>query len=222
MIRITDLPAIIFHPLRWFKEGTRIWFSRFNKTGAKSLHTSYASIKKSSIRVEGKGNSVHLNGCDLYNSTIYLRGGGLSLVIEKEVQLENIRIKIIGNSNVVRIGVGTTMGGGNIVCGGKEISVNIGEKCVIADGVDIWSTDTHSIIQEGKLVNAPKSIHIGNHVWIGKDVAILKGVSVGDDAVIGMRSTVTRDIAPGTLSVGSPARIIKEEIDWNIWNPNNS
>lgn len=222
MIRITDLPAIVFHPFYWFKERTKIWFSRFTKSKTSSIQTSHASIKKCSIRLEGKNNVVQLDACDLYNTSIYIRGTGHTLVVGKGVRLENIRIKIIGTANNIHIGAGTAMGGGNIICGGKGIPIVIGEKCVVAEGVDIWSTDTHSVIQGGELVNAPEPIQIGNHVWIGKDVAILKGVSVGDDAVIGMRSTVTRDIAPGTLSVGSPARIIKEEIDWNIWNPNNS
>ena len=92
---------------------------------------------------------------------------------------------------------------------------------MIADEVDIWSTDTHSVLQDGKLVNEPASIIIGNHVWIGKDVAILKGVTIGDNAVIGMRSMVTKDVPSATLSVGSPARVIREGIDWNRWNPNN-
>ena len=76
---------------------------------------------------------------------------------------------------------------------------------MIAEGVDIWSTDTHSVFQDGQLVNKPESIIIGDHVWIGKDVAILKGVTIGDNAVVGMRSMVTKDVPPATLSVGSPA-----------------
>lgn len=221
-MRITDLPAIFFHPARWFKERTRIWFSHLDKSRANTIRTSHASIKKCSLRFNGQGNTIQLDECDLYNTSIFIRGTGHTLIVGKGVQLENIRIKIIGTSNCVRIGAGTTMGGGNIICGGKEIPIFVGEKCVVADGVDIWSTDTHSITQRGELINAPRPIHIGNHVWIGKDVAILKGVSVGDNAVIGMRSTVTCDIAPGSVNVGSPVRQVKEDIDWNLSNPNNA
>ena len=221
-MRITDLPAIVFHPVRWFRERTRIWYSHLDKSVSNAILTDHASIKKCSLRFKGKGNTIRLKGCDLYNTSIFIRGTGHTLIVEKGVQLENVRIKIIGTSNCVRIGTGTAIGGGNIICGGKDIPIAIGEKCVIADGVDIWSTDTHSITREGELINPPKPIHIGNHVWVGKDVVILKGVTVGDNAVIGMRSTVTHDLAPGTLNVGSPARAVKDNIDWALSNPNNA
>ena len=143
------------------------------------------------------------------------------LLIEKEAHLQNIRIKIIGNNNIIHIGPRTSLGSGNLVSGGTGISIQVGQDCMIAEGVDIWSTDTHSVFQDGQLVNKPESIIIGDHVWIGKDVAILKGVTIGDNAVVGMRSMVTTDVPPATLSVGSPARVIREGIDWNRCNPNN-
>lgn len=92
---------------------------------------------------------------------------------------------------------------------------------MFADGIVIWSTDTHSVIKDGVLLNEPKSINIGNHVWCGKDVGILKGVTIGGNAVIGMRSLVTKDIRPGTQNVGSPAKEIREGIEWTRINPNN-
>jgi maltose O-acetyltransferase len=49
-------------------------------------------------------------------------------------------------------------------------------------------------------------VHIGRDVWIGGGAIILPGVTVGDEAVIGAGSVVTRDVAPGATVFGNPAR----------------
>lgn len=180
------------------------------------------SVKRSSIVFQGDGSEIALNSSDIYNCTIFLRGQGHKLIVEEGVKLHNMWIRIIGSGNTIHIGPKCTFGSGHIVSGGKGITIKTGRNCMFADGVDIWSTDTHSVFQEGKLINEPQSIIIGDHVWIGKDVAILKGVIIGNNAVVGMRSLVTKDIRPGTMNVGSPSKEIREGIDWRRSNPNNS
>ena len=54
---------------------------------------------------------------------------------------------------------------------------------------------------------------IGNDVWIGQNVTVLPGVHVGDGAIIGLNSTVTRDIPPYTVAAGNPARVIRNRFD---------
>lgn len=213
--------GILTHPVRWFKEKTLVIRSRFQGVKLNQIETDSSVIKKSGITFAGKENAVRLKKAEMFNTTVFIRGRGHTLIVDENVKLYNLHIKIIGNRNVVHIGAGTSFGGGCIVCGGNGNSVTVGGNCVFAEGVDIWGTDTHSIFREGQLVNVPKSIHIGNHVWAGKDVAILKGVTVGDGAVIGMRSVVTHDLGENTLSLGSPAKTIRESIDWSIRNPNN-
>ena len=54
---------------------------------------------------------------------------------------------------------------------------------------------------------------IGNDVWTGQNVTVLPGVHVGDGAIIGLNSTVTRDIPPYTVAAGNPARVIRNRFD---------
>ena len=54
---------------------------------------------------------------------------------------------------------------------------------------------------------------IGNDVWIGQNVTILPGVHIGDGAIIGLNSTVTRDVPAYTVVAGNPARIIRKRFD---------
>ena len=52
-------------------------------------------------------------------------------------------------------------------------------------------------------------IRIEDHVWVGQDAVILKGVTIGKGAVVGAFSVVTRDVEPWTVVAGNPARVVK-------------
>ena len=53
-------------------------------------------------------------------------------------------------------------------------------------------------------------ITLGDNVWLGGGVIVLPGVTVGDHAVVGAGSVVSRDVPPGVLALGSPARVVRE------------
>jgi acetyltransferase-like isoleucine patch superfamily enzyme len=57
------------------------------------------------------------------------------------------------------------------------------------------------------LVNAPT--RLGNGVWLGAHVVVLKGVTIGDRAVVGAGSVVTKDIPPDAVAIGVPARVVR-------------
>lgn len=88
-------------------------------------------------------------------------------------------------------------------------SITIGDGCNIANNVVIVDHDhlVTSFGVEGTLVTKPVSI--GNSVWIGANVTILKGVNIGEGAVIAANSVVRNDVAPHSMVAGVPARFIK-------------
>ena len=92
--------------------------------------------------------------------------------------------------------------------------VYIGDYCAISDNVQILDSDFHPITYNGKTSTISKPVHIGNHVWIGRSAIILKGVTIGDGAIVGAGSVVTRDIPARCLVAGNPARVIKENVEW--------
>lgn len=91
-------------------------------------------------------------------------------------------------------------------------SIKIGHGVAIGEGVKIWDSDGHSILNADHKMTQP--ITIGNNVWIGINSTILKGVTIGDGAVIAAGSVVTKDVPPGALAGGVPAKVIKEKIEW--------
>lgn len=90
-------------------------------------------------------------------------------------------------------------------------SVTIGTGCAISWDVVISDTDYHQI--EGTISTKP--IVIGDEVWIGCKSIILKGVHIGNGAVVAAGSVVTKDVEPYTLVAGIPAKVIKRDVRWN-------
>lgn len=95
--------------------------------------------------------------------------------------------------------------------------VDIGHYCSIANNVSIGQGEhdlslisTHAVFYDDAFdVLTKKPCSIGHDVWIGVDAVVLRGVKIGNGAVIGANSVVTKDVPPYAIVVGSPARIIK-------------
>ena len=96
-----------------------------------------------------------------------------------------------------------------ITCGE---TIEIGKDCAIARDVIIRSYDGHNIKKDGYKGALP--IYIGNHVWIGQGATILKGVKIGDGAIIAAGAVVTKDIPAHAMAAGIPAKVIQENIEW--------
>jgi acetyltransferase-like isoleucine patch superfamily enzyme len=104
----------------------------------------------------------------------------------------------------LRIGNGTYLNRNTEVVAGQRVT--IGRDCKIARDVIIMDTDQHPL-PGGTLVAQPVAIE--DRVWIGARTIILKGVTIGHDAVIGAGSVVTRDVPAGAIAAGVPARIVR-------------
>lgn len=112
-------------------------------------------------------------------------------------------------NSVLELGSGFFNINTKIRCGN---SIKIGKGVAISHDVTIMDSDFHFLEYEGYRQSEP--VVIGNHVWIGSRAMILKGVKIGDGAVIGAGSIVTRSIPPNCIAAGNPARVIRENITW--------
>lgn len=92
--------------------------------------------------------------------------------------------------------------------------IKIGKDVAISHDVTIMDSDAHKLKIPG-YTNA-KPVIIGDHVWIGSRAMILKGVTIGDGAIVAAGAVVTKDVAPNTLVAGIPAKQIKENVYWEL------
>jgi acetyltransferase-like isoleucine patch superfamily enzyme len=153
----------------------------------KGLHFGRRLFLEGNIEV-GAARSVRLGHCVKLGKDVYLGAW-------EEGEL------IVGDNSYI--------GRGTIILAHQ--SVVIGDDCLIAPGCHI--TDVNHGIAAGELIRkqplVSKPVRIGNDVWIGASCSILPGVTIGDGAVIGARSVVTRDVPSNAIVVGIPAKIIK-------------
>ncbi|WP_417277648.1 sugar O-acetyltransferase [Celeribacter sp.] len=103
------------------------------------------------------------------------------------------------------LGDGTFLNVGCVVL--DSARVEIGENTMIGPRTQIYCADHHrDPVLRGQLIERALPVTIGKDVWIGGAAIILPGVTIGDGAIVGAGSVVTKDVAPGARVVGNPAR----------------
>lgn len=168
-------------------------------------------------------------------SLTYGKGKGSRVVFGDNCILNNFSVNLEQGNGVLEFGAGTYIRGryyigadSSIIIGNKTVmnrhalftamegaAINIGSGCLFSD-ISMSTTDWHSIISidTGERINPARNITIEDSVWIGEGVIIQKGVTIGSGCIIGAKSVVTKPLVKNTLSVGIPARIIKENVSW--------
>lgn len=145
---------------------------------------------------------------DLMNSKFFL-GDNASLTVPGGTAR-------IGPGTVTHIEGDFTIGHSYINSHAKilcEDQITIGDNCAIAWRVELSDSDMHPYAIDGEEVPYREPIEIGDHVWIGSNVQVKKGVTIGDDAVVASGSVVTEDVESGTLVAGIPARHVHANIE---------
>lgn len=122
------------------------------------------------------------------------------------------KIKTFTGSSKIIIGDNVGLNGTSITS--RSRTILIGDGTIIAPNVIIVDSDFHPPWPPDQRGNYPgnerdRDVRIGNNCWIGMNCIILKGVSIGENSIIGAGSVVVRDIPPNALAAGVPAKVIK-------------
>lgn len=176
-----------------------------------------------------KGQIVVGERCDVSHLKVELRGTYTAPAIRiGDDNLLTATFVVETSKGKISVGNNTFIGGGLFVCA-EEIS--IGSDVMFSWGCTVIDTDAHSLhwenraqdvrdwkkgTDEGKVGKykdwsrvSSKKTEIKDKAWIGFNVIILKGVTVGEGAVVAAGSVVTKDVAPYTLVAGNPAKFIR-------------
>jgi acetyltransferase-like isoleucine patch superfamily enzyme len=95
-------------------------------------------------------------------------------------------------------------------------SVRIGDRCLLATGVQVYDMDGHPLDACRRQAGEPtppegiRPVVLSDDVWVGAGAVILKGVTIGDRAVVAARAVVTRDVPADSVVAGNPARVVKQ------------
>lgn len=166
------------------------------------LHGTFSCYGKPYINVnlQGKciiGNHFHMNNGYRYNPIG--RNQPCYLVVDADA--------------ILTIGDNVGMSSAAIVCQNR---ITIGNHVMIGGGTCIYDTDFHSLdsnlrldVIKDRLNKKTKPVIIGDNVFIGAHVTILKGVKIGNNCIIGACSVVTKSVPEGEIWAGNPAKFIK-------------
>lgn len=175
-------------------------------------------------------NWVHSSKCILgKNSTFYREtkiynciGNKNDIIIGNNTHIKG-ELLTFGHGGKIVIGDYCYVGKNSNIWSAKEI--NIGNRVLVSHNCNVFDNNTHSlnaikrheqfkeIIEKGHPKNIDlneKSVIIKDDVWIGVGSIILKGVTIGEGAVVAAGSVVTKDVKPYTLVAGNPAIFIKK------------
>jgi acetyltransferase-like isoleucine patch superfamily enzyme len=142
---------------------------------------------------------------------------GVTLEIGKDAVLHLGRWSWIGHGSKIRVHEGEVRIGAKSVIGQEcTISsfqhVSIGRECVVADRVMLIDFD-HGMVEVERPIREQgiykRDVRIGHNVWIGYGASFLRGVTVGDNAVIGTYTVVNKDVPANAVVAGVPVRLLR-------------
>lgn len=188
-----------------------------NKEGNTVIINETVNASKLTIEIRGTGNKITIDECCTINETfIRFWGNNNNVHINRATKICG-RFLFDGDEQQLIIGENTTFERVNIVLA-EGCSVSIGKDCMLSFGIQIRTSDAHSVLDATTRArtNPSKNIIIDDHVWVGSEVIIQKGSVIPKNSIIGIRSVVSGVfINPNVAIAGTPAKIVKENVDWD-------
>ena len=118
--------------------------------------------------------------------------------------------KIRAHEGEVRIGAKTVLGQECTISAFQHVSV--GRECILADRVMLIDFD-HGVVDVEQPIRVQgiykRDVRVGNNVWVGYGACFLRGVTVGDNCIVGTSAVVTRDVPDDAVAGGVPARVLR-------------
>lgn len=122
-------------------------------------------------------------------------------------------VRVVVDSGTLTIGHGTNVNGlGTRILCAQEIT--IGRHCTFSWDVQVLDNDFHAITVDQVEQPSVAPVRIGDRVWVGTRAIVLKGVTIGDGAVVAAGAIVTKDVPAGAVVGGMPAKVIGHADSW--------
>jgi len=174
------------------------------------LNLGYARLLAALVRRRFLTRRLHTDGIAFIGPDVVLQIGPKGRVELGRWSWLGHGTKVRCHEGLVTIGAKTVLGQECTISAFEHVS--IGRECVIADRVMMIDFD-HGVVDVERPIRAQgiykRAVSVGHNVWIGYGACILRGVTVGDNAIIGTNSVVTSDVPDNAVVGGVPARVLR-------------
>ncbi len=194
--------------------------NHFRVAKGNSIEIGNAFMKHCRVKISGNSNRMVIESglTRLSSSSISIQGSNCTIIIGAGCNLKNVHLVIENNNGQIILKKHVTISGQTEIAVIEGTAVTIGRDCLFSANICIRTGDSHSIIDQETLkrINPSQDITIGNHVWIGNDVKILKGVIIGDHSIVGTGAILSGGNYPSHSIIGGigHGKVLKTGIDW--------
>lgn len=195
-------------------------FCFFNTRNDISLPFLSLFRRKTRVFVNGSGNNISSLSKNISHSTFELSGDNITLDIKNGCNINGLTLVIkneSGNPLRVSIGQNCSFEGGRILVA-DSAGLSIGDNCIFSWGLNILTSDMHSIIdsETSRRINNGKEIVIDGGVWCGINVSIMKGSKIPEGVIIGASSVIRANdvMCKRSIYSGNPVTLFKKNIHW--------
>lgn len=159
---------------------------------------------KSVIRFDGDNSKFEMHSTNtIVNETGFSLEDGGQIFIDRNSQFNRPNVRLIVNNHTKN----------------ESTKIHLGKNAQISIDVLMRTSDGHSLFNFGEKYpyNKPENIIIGDNVWLGSRVVLLKGTNLPNNSVVGACSVVNKNFREENVVIaGNPAKIIKHNTSWNI------
>ncbi len=169
------------------------------------------------VNFHGKNSEIIFAENSIFRNCVFEIADNCKAYIGKTHNWKAINLyAALEDNSSLNIGDDFNCAGVSIICGFNS-EVKIGKHCMFSNNIVVRTTDQHPIydLATNECLNKPKSVSIGDRVWVCQDVRILKGVSVADNVIIANGAVVAKPIMnSNSIYAGIPAVEVKSGVYW--------
>lgn len=176
-----------------------------------------SDTRAATFRVEGQRNLVAIaKGAQIDGARLQIKGRHNRIFIGPEARLRRCRIIVNGENSFVAVGARTTWESGAILATDSQ-SIIVGNDCMFSSEIVLRTSDSHGIFDSNtrEMLNPPRPVSVGHHVWLGAGTRVNKGAAIGDGSIVGQMSVVNGLLDASSVYAGVPARKIRGDVFWS-------
>lgn len=179
------------------------------------IHPDHLELGEGTVTVTGSGNRISIARPYVCGRIEISIAGGASVTIGPDCVISTVHVVALGGS--VSIGARVNFNGPSVFRADEGRSVSVGDDCLFAEEVRVWTSDMHSIVdvKTRRRVNPARDVRIGNRVWVGDRALVLKGASVGDGSIVGASAVLSGHVPENCIAVGNRAKVVRRGVSWD-------